>query len=155
MRRSTGVQVVREDVRRVFSTYLLVSVFEAAALLASTVFVTLPLTIPRLLNVQLAVPLAAMEGARGRDAMRASKARMLGYRRSAAAMLGLVRPQPCPPRPVCVQSGCSASRREVAGVICGRGAARCSMRLRWERPLAHSYGGEGQYGRGPLRVPGS
>lgn len=145
---------MREDVRRVFSTYLLVSVFEAAALLASTVFVTLPLTIPRLLNVQLAVPLAAMEGARGRDAMRASKARMLGYRRSAAAMLGLVRPQPCPPRPVCGQSGCSAIRREVAGgVICGRGAASgCGGK---GRPLAHSYGGEGQYGRGPLRVPGS
>lgn len=87
---------MREDVRRVFSTYLLVSVFEAAVLLASTVFVTLPLTVPRLLNVQLAVPLAAMEGAVGREAMADSKARMIGYRRTAAAMLGLVRPPSIP-----------------------------------------------------------
>eukprot|EP00892_Ulva_mutabilis_P004304 jgi/Ulvmu1/2245/UM013_0092.1 len=87
---ATVTAVIREDMRAVYSTYLLVAVFEAAVLLASTVFVTLPLTIPRLLNVQLAVPLAAAEGLRGRDAMCASKARMFGYRRTAAVMLALV-----------------------------------------------------------------
>ena len=81
------MQVIREDLGRVF---------ESAVLLASTIFVTLPLTIPRLLNVQLAVPLAATEGVRGREAMRASKARMHGFRRTAALMLGLVRPAALP-----------------------------------------------------------
>lgn len=90
------MQVIREDLGCVFSTYILVSVFESAVLLASTIFVTLPLTIPRLLNVQLAVPLAATEGVRGREAMRASKARMHGFRRTAALMLGLVRPAALP-----------------------------------------------------------
>jgi hypothetical protein len=129
---ASALQVLREDLVRVFSTCLLVSAFEAAILVASSVFITLPFTIPRLLNVQLAVAIVALEGKRNLAAVRESKARMLGFRRCVALALGLVRP-PSALQPLRLHSPALSSHSVlcVLGVVCAsqHRAAR-SLRVR-------------------------
>jgi hypothetical protein len=85
------MQVLHQDVKRVFTTCLLVSAMEACLLLASAVFLVLPFTIPQLVCLQLAVPITLLEGTRHLDAIRVSRDRIHGFRGVAALALSLVR----------------------------------------------------------------